>query len=521
MKKKQKVLFFTLYDNICIGSRILSSIAQEQGLESHLVIFKDQRTRARISDSKDHLSYQFYFDGIKYGSCYAAYKYTETEINLFIDLVKNIAPDIMCLSTRSFGYSASKEIVQKLRELKDTPVIAGGWGPSLEKENFLEFCDYVCFGEGEKVMYDICRKILKSDYDFSDVKNLCYRKNGVIISNPLNTPLTNEELTAVPFADFSQNNKYLIDGNKMKYGFESFNVKIYNCLAGRGCPLNCTYCMSSKYAAIYKDYGFEVKRYRIRDVDRVIDELIKAKEEGATYIRISDEIFPIWPDWIQRFMWRYRREVDLPFFAYVRPEFHSPKVIKGLIEIGMTSSIVGIQAGSDRIRKKIFKRVLPEHKLVEFAKLLKANEIEYTYHLINFNPFETEDDMRKTLELLNRLPYAPLVLFKLVPFSGTPIKRMIDERDPQMLPENTQKWYGFLYAMAVKSRNFRSLGKIIYNQGLLTNNISMMAIMFMPGFIQLHVKRLLRRIKYGSATLLPIPTRDRKKVVGNAESSAL
>ena len=228
MASNRRILFFTLYDNICIGNRILSSIAQEQGIESHLVIFKDQRTRARISDSKDNLSYQFYFDGIKYGSCYAAYNYTDKEICLFVDLVKKIEPDIVCLSTRSFGYSASKKIIEKLKETADIPVIGGGWGPSLEKEKFLEFCDYVCFGEGEKVISDLCRKILNADYDFSDVNNISYRKNGIVVNNPLNTPLTNDELTALPFADFSPRNKYLIDRNKVHYGEKSFNMKIYN-----------------------------------------------------------------------------------------------------------------------------------------------------------------------------------------------------------------------------------------------------------------------------------------------------
>ncbi len=125
----KKILFFTLYDNICLGTRILSSIARNHGIETHLVIFKDQRTRAILRDSKDSLSYQFYFDGIKYGSCYAAYKSSDREIGHFVELVNQIRPDVICLSTRSFGYALSKKIIGCLKPRFDIPVIAGGWGP--------------------------------------------------------------------------------------------------------------------------------------------------------------------------------------------------------------------------------------------------------------------------------------------------------------------------------------------------------------------------------------------------------
>lgn len=511
----KKILFFTLYDNICLGTRILSSIARNHGIETHLVIFKDQRTRAILRDSKDSLSYQFYFDGIKYGSCYAAYKSSDREIGHFVELVNQIRPDVICLSTRSFGYALSKKIIGCLKPRFDIPVIAGGWGPTLEPDKFLEFCDYVCFGEGEIPIAQISSKLNHGDNDFSDVENLIYRQNGTLTQNPIAKPLHNTDLNQLPFADFDLANKYLIDSNKIYRGGQSVNTKIYNCLAGRGCPLSCSYCMSSKYRGLYKGQGYKIAKYRIRDVEVVIEELKIAKANGALYIRISDEIFPIWKDWIDRFIDLYRREIDLPFFAYIRPEFHDDEVTRRLVEIGMTSSVVAIQAGSEYIRKKIFKRMLPKKKIMEFAKTLNAHNIEYTYHLINHNPFESESDMIETLQLLYRLPFAPLVLFRLVPFEGTPIKRMIQAAQPEMLPVNLQKWYGYLYAMAVKSSLYRAISRFIYKKGWFRNNAVVLTAIFGPAFIKLHIDRFIKKLKYGSATLLPIPTSRKNKLPGN------
>ena len=86
----------------------------------------------------------------------------------------------------------------------------------------------------------------------------------------MNTPLTNDEPTALPFADFSPHNKYLIDSNKVQYGEKSVNMKIYNCLAGRGCPLNCSFCSVS---------AFNGNKYRHRPVEQIIEELKVIKED--------------------------------------------------------------------------------------------------------------------------------------------------------------------------------------------------------------------------------------------------
>lgn len=506
----KKILFLTLYDNICLGNRILSAIAKSHGIETHVVIFKDQRTRAILKDSADSLSYQFYFDGIKYGSCYAAYNATEREIGHFIKLANDIRPNLICLSTRSFGYSLSKKIISRMKKELDIPVIGGGWGPTLEPEKFLEFCDYVCFGEGEVPIRQISQQLLRAESDFQTVDNLIFRHNGTIVKNPIARPLQNEDLDALPFADFDLANKYLIDNNRIYVGSQSVNSKIYNCLAGRGCPLSCSYCMSSKYRGLYKGEGYKIAKYRIRDVETVIEELKIAKANGAMYVRISDEIFPIWKEWIDKFIELYRREIDLPFFAYIRPEFHSDDVTRRLVEIGMTSSVVAIQAGSEHIRKKIFKRMLSRHKIVEFANTLKRHDIDYTYHLINFNPFESEEDMVDTLNLLYQLPYAPLVLFRLVPFEGTPIKRRLDTDKPDMLPVNVQKWYGYLYAMSLKSNFYRHFSRIIFKNGWFKNRILLMAAIFVPAFVNLHFQRFLKKLRYGSATLLPIPTKTKQ-----------
>jgi len=184
--------------------------------------------------------------------------------------------------------------------------------------------------------------------------------------------------------------------------------------------------------------------------------------------------------------------------------------IKEMVDAGLCSTIVGIQAGAERIRKKVFRRMLPTGRLMKFAETVKDLKLDYSYHLINFNPFETEQDMDETLELLYKLPYSSMFVFKLVPFTGTPIFRMIKDSNVEPLPDKIHKWYGFLYTMAVKGPVFRGECKVIHKSKLFRSSLFVFPILFFPSFLMLHFKKLLRKIVFGSYTLMPIPVKARK-----------
>lgn len=503
----KKILFITLYDKICIGPRLLSSLAKKYNVEPHLLIFKDQKGRPILRDVKDNSIYQWYDSGIKHTSCYAALPYTDKEVRLLLSLIKSINPALIGLSTRSFAHRYCKEIFSKVRGQFDIPIIGGGWGPTLEPEAFLDFCDYVCFGEGEKSFVEICNEINNGNNTFQDVSNLMYFENGRLHKNHIVEPLDSGELNDLPFPDFESDNKYMIDDNKVYYSHKFYNENIYNCFAGRGCPLNCTYCMSSKYRMLYREHGYAVKKYRVREVDTVIKELGIAKKKGAKFIRIADEVFPINKEWVYDFLEKYKKEVGLPFFAYIRPEFHDVDIIKEMVASGLFTTTVGIQSGADYVRKKIFKRSLPKEKIVEFAKILRDLNVTFKYDLINFNPFEKEGHMQETLELLYRLPYAPLSVFRIVVFPGSPFSEMVGREEPRMESEKTQKWYGYLYTMTLKNKFYRTLGRRIFERKLFRKNLLPFVVLFLPSLFRITYDKCIRKIRYGSATVIPLPVK--------------
>ncbi|MEO5360102.1 MAG: radical SAM protein [Nitrospirota bacterium] len=507
----KKILFFTLYDVICIGTRILSSIAKKSNIETHIVLFKDQKARPVFKDSTDYLTYQFYTNGIKHGSCYAAYPYTKKEVSLFYDIVSEVKPDLVCLSTRTFAYKSCKEIFCGFKKIFDIPVIGGGWGPTLEPAKFLEFCDYVCFGEGERTMDNICINLNDNILrDFTNVSNLLYYKSGNLKKNPVAEPLSSKEMDELPLPDYDYENKYLIENNKIKTAEEFYNEKVYNCFAGRGCPMTCTYCLSNKYKQMYAEHDHTIKKYRMRSVDVVIDELEQAKDKGAKFIRIADEVFPVDKNWTEEFIIKYKDKINLPYFAYVRPEYHNTDVLNRMANIGFTSSVVGIQSGSHDIRKNIFKRYLSETKLIQFAYCLKELNVEYTYNLINYNPYEKEVNMEEALNLLQKLPFSPITLFKLAVFPGSLILTMIERDKPVAEPDNIQKWYGYLYTMVTAGKTYRKIAGFIKENNLFKTVNFPFHVLLLPLYFGYIKEKILKKIRYGAPMMIKMPKKNRK-----------
>ncbi len=474
----KKIVFIIFYDNISYGARLLSSIAKEAGLESHIILFKKETGYVPLFRKKKN-KYQFFFNGLLRDGDYAVDKIKEKEIQILLDKLEELSPSLLCLSTMTFGYEFCRDIFLRIKErLPLIPILSGGWGPTLEPEKFLEFSDYVSILEGEKAIQYICEAI-KDGKDFNNAPNLIYYKDGMLIRNPVVPALSVKEMNNLPFSDFHVENKYLITDSRILLGSDFYNKKIYDCFASRGCPSYCSYCMMSKYDKLYKNHSGSVcSKLRLRDVGVVLEEVYRAKERGAEFIRFKDDIFPFNPKWIDEFLDRYPKEIGLPFFSYLYPQFHKPEIIRKLKVAGLIMTMHGIQSGSEEIRKKIYNRIEPKDKAIKFAHTLNDLDIQFSYHFIYRNPFECEHHLQESLEFTFQLPYRNVFVFKLLLFPGLPLSRMVDEHNPQPLPVNIADWYAILHSMSLKGPIYRYLAKFIYKRNLFRKFPNIMSLFF-------------------------------------------
>ncbi|MBI5142600.1 MAG: B12-binding domain-containing radical SAM protein [Nitrospirae bacterium] len=494
----KRVVFVTFYDMICYGLRLLSSVARQCGVEPHTVLIKSEKSYIPVWRDKDEYStYQYFYNGLMRGSYYAVDPVTKADFDASIALIAETSPSVVCISTRSFAHPICREFVPMVRAaLPGVPIIAGGWGPTLEPEKWLEFCDYVCFGEGEEAVSRIC-KAINGGEGFDDIPNLIHMRDGSIVRNVVVAPLSADRMNALPFPDFDPENKYLVDAGTVRRGAEFYNNKVYDCFAARGCPMNCTYCMSSKYGSIYKEFaGAACPKYRLRSLDVVLEEVRLAKERGAGFIRFKDEVFPTDRRWVASFLERYPKEIGLPFFGFVRPEFHDPEIISRLHEAGLCVTMVGVQSGSQEIREHVYKRMLSPEKIVRFARTLADLKIKFAYHFIYRNPFETEAQLRESLAFAYSLPYGSTFIYKLEPFPGSPMRDMIEKQRPQPLSRRTADWYAILLSLSLKGPVHRAIARIASRLRLFKATPRLLAVFFLPTLLGEYVSVIKNRLSF-------------------------
>ena len=118
---KHKFLLITLYDTVFYGGRILSSIIKRENFECHIVFLKDIKGIPIVKDKDEYLSYQYLYNGLLRGSCYAVDKITHDDINILIHLIREVSPDVIGLSTRSFAYEICLKIFPLVKKYSPGP----------------------------------------------------------------------------------------------------------------------------------------------------------------------------------------------------------------------------------------------------------------------------------------------------------------------------------------------------------------------------------------------------------------
>ena len=329
------------------------------------------------------------------------------------------------LSVVTPTFFKAKEITAYLRMESDIPIIWGGVHATTMTKECLEHADMVCYGEGEDLLVTLSDRVLNNK-PLSNIPGLILREN------PESTTGSLVDITRLPRPDYDFNeNHYLATNHEvLKFNAECYEKTLgvdYFLASTRGCPYKCTYCINSNYAESFKGRN----RFRQRDLDLMIRELsfVKTNIPSVQRIIIDDDCFmAIKEEDMISFANRYRDQISLPFVIRgAHPQNVTDKKIKVLCEAGLIKLRIGIQTGSDRIRKLYDRLWENNQKIIELAKLvskyIESGELKYVmYDIITDNPWETEDDCRQTLDLVLSLPRPfGMYLFSLTFYPGTDI----------------------------------------------------------------------------------------------------
>jgi len=396
--KKTRPLFIGLYDTNLLGIRYLSSTLKSHGYESSLIFLKSFNS-------------------------YNVDNPTPEEYDLLYKKVSELDPGYIGISIMcSFYLNVVHEIVEKIRTLTQAPIIIGGAYATLFPEECIKFADVVFRGESEETIIEFTNA-LEEGQPYSHIEGLTTMTQDGPQVNPLR-PLI-QDLDRLPPPDFGGQNMYYINNNRITQGDPQAASHRYELTTSRGCPNHCSYCSNSSIRDLYKGKGPYIRQ---RSVDDVMDEIrtVIKRNPGLQVLRFWDEIFPWNQEWINNFAAVYKAEVGLPFEIWGHPKLSANPGMEALVDAGLSIMVIGVQSGCPKVRKEIYTRNEKQEDILNCSKILAEAKVPMViYDFILGHPFETEEDLKATLDLCRNLakPFA-LQLHGLTFLPGTPIEEI-------------------------------------------------------------------------------------------------
>ena len=345
----------------------------------------------------------------------------------FLKLVEEYKPHLIGITVVDSTIEFAHNFIQQIPGEKPT-IVMGGTGATFSWEKILEkgYADFVCRGEGEEALVELCDR-LKAGEDCSDVKNFWLKgPDGNVIKNPQRTTV---DIDTLPMPDFS-----IYDPMRFYRPFMGRVVRMAQIDWDRGCPYQCTYCAAPALVQNNRDEGIG-KYYRVKNEDKIFEEMhFLIKEYDLDFLYISSEtLLKIrWPKF-KRIADRYMKEIKLPFWAQSRLDSFTDEKTKLLKEMGCQSVSLGLEHGDEEVRQKLLKKKLPNSQVFKGIENLAKYNIRPTINSMMGLPDETREQVFKTFEINREISKIlkgnhNLNVFTFVPFSGTHLRDICIEK---------------------------------------------------------------------------------------------
>ncbi len=354
---------------------------------------------------------------LKEGGDYV-YRYDPAILDQILQLCSGA--DLLGLSFMTNYFDRAVQITGHIKRNSSIPVIWGGIHASIKPDEALQHADMVCLGEGEEALRELLNSMQGGAPDH-DIAGIWFKHNGEVTKNPLRPLITG--LDTLPFCDFSNLGHFIL--NKETRRITPMNdalldeampllprlggglLRAFRIMTDRGCPHMCSYCNVPTLKQMYKN---DKSPYlRARSAEHAIEELVQITKRYPFIraIQIFDDTFFARPrNYMENFARLYRKQVGLPLYCQASPQTISPEKLDILLGAGLVYVEMGIQTGSERIRK-LYLRKESNEQILEAAQLLHCHigrMIRPDYHIIIDNPWETQEDVLETAKLLAAIP---------------------------------------------------------------------------------------------------------------------
>lgn len=353
--------------------------------------------------------------------------------------IKEDDSDILVFHSVNLSMMSDLFIFRMIREINNNIItIFTGPAPTYFKENFLRDSNSIVIrGETEVTLSELVNA-LKTKSDLDNIEGISFVKEGKIIDNTSRPLVADLDKLPFPARHFLKRNLYY----NPKLPRKPFTVV----QTSRNCPYQCIFCVPNAYSFAceleYKKYNENKKPpVRLRSPQNVIEEFKLLAKEGYKSVSIIDDQF-LWEEKRTIAICEGIKNLDVQWGCLARADKIAHKIAKKMKESGCLYIDIGVESFSQEVLDDI-RKDLEIEKVYETVKILKKYNILAKINLmLGVSPLQTEETIKKDINIAKRLGVDAVMFSIATPFPGTEFyKRAKDNNlfvDKDYRPANVQ-----------------------------------------------------------------------------------
>lgn len=352
-----------------------------------------------------------------------------------VALVRDWRPGLLGFSCLSMQYPEALRLARLLRTRSAAdgfplpPLVVGGVHPTMVPEAVMAdgAWDHVGVGECEDALLDLVTRVERGERP-ADVANFLSWKTGTRPPEAEHAPVAESlwqrnsvgefpDFATLPLPDYE-----LFDTGRItaqKHGW-------FGLMTSRGCPYRCTYCLNHRIVDRYRaelgrgtsDIGF----FRFRPPEKMVEEIrlvLERYPDIGTFI-LDDDLFTLYADHAMAFARAYRAAgFTVPWVVNSHVNRLEATLARELFEGGCRILKLGVESGSERVRRDVLKRYMTDDDILETVRVAEAAALHTSGFVMVGLPYETHEDRWATVDLLARSGIGRFRTSIFYPFPGT------------------------------------------------------------------------------------------------------
>lgn len=361
----------------------------------------------------------------------------ESNFSIIDEFMSDFSPKLICFTAVTSEYVFIKKIGKYINQrYPDRFLLIGGSHISLSPdESVFDIFDALCIGEGEEATLELVKLLERNIYP-TGISNL-WIKNGNGIEKNGTRPFINN-IDWLPFPD-----------RKMWYEWIDMerSSKRPVILLGRGCPFICTYCCNHALRKLAEGPYVRLRSPEniIREIEELLQQFPMVKE-----IYFEVETFGVNINWSLELCSRLedlnaRRSQPLTFGVNLRitPRTEELEVLFAALEKSNFRFVnIGLESGSERIRRDILKRYYSNEDIIDAVKLARGHGLEVHFYNIIGLVSETIDEFKETVNMNRTCLPDSYTISIFYPYPGTDLYKFCERKrmlPPRLLSTNQER----------------------------------------------------------------------------------